>query len=160
MDYQTRPTVSVLDRLTGDDRDSSEGTAAGRTGGVHELQDAVRRDLVPLLNTRRKEHPLPVEYEECNRSLLAFGLPDFASLGLRNPDDQRRLGQAIETAIRTFEPRLSGVSVSPEPRNETDPVLRYRVDALLNVEPAPEPVSFDTVLQADTGRFLVTGKRK
>lgn len=160
MDHKTRLTVSVLDRLIGVDRDSSEGTAAGRLGGVHELQAAVRGDLVALLNTRRKEHPIPVEYEQCNTSLLVFGLPDFTSLGLRDPGDQRRLGQAIETAIRTFEPRLSAVSVSPEPRNEIDAVLRYRVDALLNIEPAPEPITFDTVLQADTGRFLVAGKRK
>ena len=106
------------------------------------------------------EHPIPPEFEQCNTSLLAFGLPDFSALSLRSPADQQRLGLAIDTAIRTFEPRLSRVSVSPEPRDELDPVLRYRVEAMLDIEPAPELITFDTVLQADTGRFLVTGQRK
>jgi hypothetical protein len=30
----------------------------------------------------------------------------------------------------------------------------------LDVEPVPEPIAFDTVLRADTGRFLVTGQKK
>jgi len=157
---QTRVNLSVLDRLVDFDPESSEETPASRLSGVPVLRDAVRRDLVSLLNTRRKEHPLRPEFEQCNTSLLAFGLPDFILLNLRSPSDQRRLGQAIETAIRTFEPRLSGVSVSLEPRHEVDPVLRYRVEALLDIEPAPEPITFDTVLQADTGRFSVTGQNK
>ncbi len=160
VDSQTRVNLSVLDRLIDLDPDSSEEVAPSQLRTLHELKDALWRDLSALLNTRRKEHPIAPEFEQCNTSLLVFGLPDFTPLSLRSPGDQQRLGLAIDTAIRTFEPRLSGVSVSPEPRNELDPVLRYRVEALLDIEPAPEPITFDTVLQADTGQFLVRGQRK
>ncbi len=160
IDLQTRITPSVLERLINSGAGSGTGPTASRLSGVRELQDAVRRDLIPLLNTRRKEQPIPQDYLQCNQSLLVFGLPDFSAFSLRSPGDQRRLGQAIEAAIRTFEPRLSEVTVICEPRNELDSLLKFRVEALLNVEPAPEPVTFDTVLQADTGRFSVTGQRK
>jgi type VI secretion system protein ImpF len=150
--------VSFFDRLI--NPDSNEQTAPGRLSGVDALLDTVRRDLALLLNTRRKEYPIPREFEQCNKSLLVFGLPDFTAFSLRNPGDQRKLARAIETAMRRFEPRLSGVSVTPEARNELDPILRFRVEALLDVQPAPEPIAFDTVLQADTGRFLVTGQKR
>jgi type VI secretion system protein ImpF len=59
-----------------------------------------------------------------------------------------------------FEPRLSSVSVTAEPRNELDPTLKFRVEALLEIEPAPESITFDTVLEGDSGKFSVTGKNK
>src|SRR6516162_4504881 len=158
LDSQTRVNLSVLDRLIDLDPSSSHEDAPSRMRSVRELKDALWRDLNALLNTRRMEHPFSSDFKECNTSLLVFGLPDFTPLSLRSPDDQQRLGEAIETAIRTFEPRLSEVSVSPEPRNELDPILRYRVEAVLDIEPAPEPISFDTVLEADTGQFSVTGR--
>jgi len=157
IESQTRINLSVLDRLIDLDPGSSVEATPYRLHSLRDLKDTLWRDLNALLNTRRMEHPISPEFKECNKSLLLFGLPDFTLLSLRSPGDQRRLGQAIETAIRTFEPRLSAVSVSPEPRNELDPVMRFRVEALLQVEPAPEPISFDTVLKADTGKFLVTG---
>jgi predicted component of type VI protein secretion system len=33
--------------------------------------------------------------------------------------------------------------------------LKFRIEANLDVEPAPEPVSFDTVLQMGSGEFRV-----
>ena len=157
---QTRVNLSVLDRLIDLDPDSREEVAPSQTRTLRELKDALWRDLNALLNTRRKEHPMALEFEQCNTSLLVFGLPDFTPLSLRSTGDQKRLGLAIETAIQTFEPRLSGVSVTAETRNELDPVLRFRVEALLEIEPAPEAISFNTVLEGDTGRFLVTGQKK
>jgi type VI secretion system protein ImpF len=36
--------------------------------------------------------------------------------------------------------------------------LRFRIDALLRVDPAPEPVTFDAVLQLNTQQYLVKGQ--
>ena len=49
------------------------------------------------------------------------------------------------------------VTVTVEAPLETDPALRFRVDAMLRIEPAPEPVSFETLLQPESGRFVVMG---
>ena len=42
--------------------------------------------------------------------------------------------------------------------DESDPTMRFRVDALLQIEPAPEPVSFETVLPQGTSHFLIVGE--
>jgi type VI secretion system protein ImpF len=36
--------------------------------------------------------------------------------------------------------------------------LQFRIDALLRVDPAPEPVVFDTVLEPATGAVVVRGE--
>jgi type VI secretion system protein ImpF len=52
------------------------------------------------------------------------------------------------------------VSVTLQARDDLEPSLRFRVDALLRIDPAPEPVAFDTVLQPDVGRFVVVGEAR
>ena len=46
------------------------------------------------------------------------------------------------------------------PSGEVDSALRFRVDAQLKIEPEPEPVSFDTVLEADTSHFHVVSETR
>jgi len=58
-----------------------------------------------------------------------------------------------------FEPRLSGVRVSiattdEEGRRE----LRFVIDGLLRMEPSPEQVVFDTVLEVTSATFEVRGE--
>jgi type VI secretion system protein ImpF len=65
---------------------------------------------------------------------------------------------AIEKAIEIFEPRFVGLRVHLEPVDPLDKQLRFRIEANLNVEPAPEPVVFDTVLQSGNGEFAVIEK--
>ncbi|MGH8059965.1 MAG: type VI secretion system baseplate subunit TssE, partial [Candidatus Entotheonellia bacterium] len=57
--------------------------------------------------------------------------------------------------ITTFEPRLSQVHVTLEPPRPHDRTLRFRVEAVLLVEPAPEPVTFDTLLRLNTQEYVV-----
>jgi len=61
----------------------------------------------------------------------------------------------IEEAIGIFEPRLQDVNVSVEPVLTGERALRFRIDANLVVDPAPEPISFDTTLQLVNGEYRV-----
>ena len=57
----------------------------------------------------------------------------------------------IEETIRRFEPRFLSVRVTlidAEDRLET--TLRLRIEAVLHAEPAPEPVTFDTLVDPAT----------
>ena len=45
-----------------------------------------------------------------------------------------------------------------EPVSSTDRELRFKVEAFLNVEPTPEPVVFDTVLELGSGDFQINEK--
>ncbi|HLE61860.1 MAG TPA: GPW/gp25 family protein, partial [Pyrinomonadaceae bacterium] len=60
-----------------------------------------------------------------------------------------------EEAVRRFEQRLDNVVVSVEPVKSTERILRFRIDAHLRIDPAPEPITFDTVLQLGNGEYTV-----
>jgi len=156
--FEGRITLSVLDRLTDHAPGSPQDPPFSRLQAMRALKAALWRDLTFLLNTRRREEEVPEEFNEANQSLLTFGLPDFSRYSLKNPSDVSRLRRAIEGAIRRFEPRLEKVTVAFDQPEETAPALHFRVDALLRVDPAPEPVSFETLLQPDSGHIVVVGE--
>ena len=155
--FEARVTPSLLDRLTDHAPSTRVENPLSRSQALRALKASLWRDLSALLNTKRREEEVPEEFTEANRSLLTYGLPDFSSYSLKSPSDQIRLRRALESAIRRFEPRLEKVTVTVEAPLETDPALRFRVDAMLRIEPAPEPVSFETLLQPESGRFVVMG---
>jgi type VI secretion system protein ImpF len=147
---------SLLDRLIDDEPEASQGPSSDRVHDLRDLKEHVARDLENMLNTRREAlDDLPEEFVETSQSLLVYGLPDFSSFNLLSPDDRNRLCRAIERAIATFEPRLQRPGVKMETPNQNERVLRFRVEALLRIEPAPEPVVFDTILQLGTQQYLV-----
>jgi type VI secretion system protein ImpF len=123
------------------------------------LKQAVTRDVESLLNTRQEMlEELPSEFAELRRSLVTYGLPDFTTLSLLNPHDHNRIRRALEQAIATFEPRLTRVRVSLEAPRQHEPTLRFHIAALLRLEPAPEPVAFDAMLQLHTLEYVVRGR--
>jgi type VI secretion system protein ImpF len=156
-DNEIRVTLSVLDRLVDYEPEKSREAAMSRTKSLRYLKDTVKRDLEWLLNTRQSAGKLPPNLKELNKSLAAYGLPDFSNVGLKNDGDRNRLSRALEAVIEIFEPRLKDVTVSLEPRGETERILHFRIDGRLKVEPAPEPVTFDTALDVNSGQYNVKG---
>lgn len=144
---------SVLDRLL------DNGEQAGAAGFSDELvlfREYVRRDLEWLLNTRRTFLTASDDYPELQRSLYHYGFPDVTSLGRDSPDTRARLVTRLEETIATFEPRLTNVRVllqenAPNARRE----LRFVVHGMLQVDPVPLRVSFDTVLDRSSGDVAV-----
>jgi type VI secretion system protein ImpF len=90
-------------------------------------------------------------------SAWSYGLADLSASSLTSAVDRERLRLAIEAAIRRFEPRLQGVEVTPVEARASDRSIRFRIDAMLRVDPAPEPVTFDSMLQLTTKAFHVRG---
>ena len=147
---------SLLDRLLDDRPGVSSEPVASRAQNVRTLKRSLARDIEALLNTRREAlDPLPEDFVELQRSLLIYGLPDFTSFNLIGTDDRARIRRSLEDAITTFEPRLDRVRVSLDPPREHERALRFRVDALLRLDPAPEPVMFDMVLRLNTQEYVV-----
>jgi type VI secretion system protein ImpF len=154
-DNEVRVVVSVLDRLIDYEPEITREPIASRSKSLRQLKQAVRRDLEWLLNTRQIAGGLPPELKETVDSVMSYGLPDFTHLSMENADDQKFIKREIEETIRRFEQRLESVSVSIEPVRSTDRLLRFRIDARLKVDPAPEPITFDTVLQLGSGQYTV-----
>lgn len=148
---------SILDRLVAREGDLPGEAQIGAARGVARAKDSVKRDLEWLLNCKQSLplSDLPAESSELAQSVLTYGLPDFTTATLNNPRDQSRIRQAVEDAIRIFEPRLADVQVHIEPARETDRSLRFRIEAKLRADPSPVPVTFDSVLQLGTMAFQV-----
>lgn len=152
-------------------RDAAADVAGGKPGlvfivdsalgsyGIRELKRAVARDLEALLNTRQEAlEELPESLEEVRRSLVTYGLPDFTSASLLSPRDRARIRRALEDTIAAFEPRIERVRITLEESERSERAMHFRVEGWLRIEPSPEPVAFDTVLQLTTREYTVQGR--
>jgi type VI secretion system protein ImpF len=143
---------SIIDRLI--DADSA-GTAWRRGYGVEEMVAAVHRDLEDLLNTRTTDTGIPDSYTEVHRSIVGYGLPDLISLNAVTASQREEIGRVIESVVERHEPRLRDVHARLlDPGDGKERSVRFRIDARLSVDPAPE-VAFDTVLELTTGHYSV-----
>jgi type VI secretion system protein ImpF len=138
---------SVLDRLIDLEPKSSAEAPNSNYGSLGDVKNAVRRDLEWLLNTRRMVSGLAGDLQELKKSIVNYGIPDITGVDIENKMVGKTLRHEIEEAIRTFEPRFLDVSVTMEPVSATDRQIRLRIEAKLDVDPVPEPMVFDTVLQ-------------
>jgi type VI secretion system protein ImpF len=123
---------------------------------VRLLKQGICRDLEWLLNTRRVAEMPDESARELNKSVFVFGLPDFTSYSLSSAKDQSKLLRALQAAVKTFEPRLANVRItSADVVSAGSRTLRFRIDGLLMMDPAPEHVSFDTALELTSGEYKV-----
>ncbi|HKD92271.1 MAG TPA: type VI secretion system baseplate subunit TssE [Terriglobales bacterium] len=152
----TTVTVSVLDRLIDREPSASAEPPLGHAAAERLLRASVKRDLEWLLNTRRIAVPPSENMTELNRSVYCYGLPDFTAYGVRSGGDRAMLLSSLAQAIRLYEPRLTDVRVVPaEEDNGSVHRLHFRIEAMLKMDPAPEPISFDTVLELNSGGYQI-----
>ena len=155
---EIRITPSIVDRLLDFEPRVSSEAPKSRSQGLRELKQSVRRDLEWLLNTRHSAEKVPDGLEEVNKSIAVYGLPDFTGLSSKNIDDRKSLIRNIETALKTFEPRFMNLKVALVESDEQERGVKFQIQAILRIEPTPEPVVFDTVLQVGSGEFKVEEK--
>lgn len=150
---------SVLDRLMDFDPGVSTEPPQSRAQLLRELRASVRRDLELLLNTRQRFAEVPPDYTEAAKSILTYGLADFSGAGPSGTKERQEICRKIEMVIRRNEPRLLAVKVDlVTDADPLDRTLRFRIDALMRADPAPEPVVFDTVMEPTTTTFTVGGE--
>lgn len=153
-------TLPLLDRLTDLDPKTRSEPGLTRAQSVRMLKTALRRDLEWLFNTRANHDlPPPTELPEVFKSVINYGLPDFTNLSFSTVRDRNKLLRQLEVAITMFEPRLVGVQVRiVESDMELSKSVRFQIDGFLKMDPAPEHVSFDTVLDIPSGDYQVKGE--
>src|ERR1035438_2526340 len=134
-------TQSVLDRLIDREPASNSEAAPTRAQSVRQLKVSLRRDLEWLLNSRRTPEAAGSEFQELERSLYNFGLPDVTSLSWDSARDRGRLARMIEQALTTFEPRLTAIRVvAVEASAGAQHVMRFQIEGMLDMDPSPEHI--------------------
>ena len=67
-----------------------------------------------------------------------------------------QLVRRIEEAVTLFEPRLADVKITVTDTDEDGTrQLRFLIEGMLNMEPNPEQVAFDTVLDTMNCNFEI-----
>jgi type VI secretion system protein ImpF len=152
-----RAQLPLLDRLIDDAPDTQRDAVMSAAEAVAILRRSVRRDIEALLNARRRWRSWPQGYAELAQSPVGYGIIDFAAGAFNNPEERDRLRLQIEQTIRRFEPRLAQVRVILiDADNDTlEATLRLRIEGLLRVEPAPEPIVFDTLVDPATAEVQI-----
>jgi len=144
-----RVRLPLLDRLLDADPGATQDPPQSAATALDTLRIAVRRDLEALLNARRRRWPLPTTTPELAVSPLGYGIPDATSGSYALPEKRAALAEEVERVVRRFEPRLQSVRVALiEGGSDLDRTLRLRVDAMLRTDPIPEPISFETLIEA------------
>ena len=153
-------TNSVLDRLLDFEPGSEVENPPSRAQSVRQLKSSVRRDLECLLNTRRIPD-VPddrLELGMVRESIYLYGLPDLSSLTMANSADRNLLKRIVTDAVKIFEKRLSQVRVDlVDSTTAGSSGVRLRIDAMLRMDPVPEPISFDSVIDLKGGECRLTG---
>lgn len=151
-------TPSVWDRLMAAGEPTARERGAGRLSAKH-FKAAVAHDLENLLNTRVALPPDMLNgFPACRKSILNFGLVDFAALCLSSSDDRRLICAHLVEAIRRFEPRLSDVSAEVG-FGGTVNQLDFIISATLKADTS-ERLELNATLQPSTLRYVVAPSRR
>jgi type VI secretion system protein ImpF len=160
MQVAQRAQLPLLDRLIDEAPDMAHDPPLALAAAIDMLRRSVRRDIEALLNARRRWRSWPSGYTELAESPVGYGISDFAAGAFNDPAQRDHLRFQIERAVRRFEPRLAEVRVVLlDADNTLDATLRLRIEGMLRVEPAPEPIAFDTLVDAATAEVLVKSNR-
>ena len=112
-----------------------------------------------LLNTRWRCVSWPPNLDELDLSLLNYGIPDCTGTNLGVAANQEEFRRILQQVIERFEPRLRNVRVKLISGDlAVDRTLRFRIDAVLQADPAPEPVTFQSSLEPNSGAIEVKGE--
>ena len=142
-----RVQLPLLERLIDDAPDRERDPPMSAAEALQALRQSVRRELEALLNARRCWRSPPAELTGLAGSPVGFGIPDFAAGVFNNQAERNRLRQEVEATIRLFEPRFLSVRVHLIDEDQRlDAALRLRIEAVLHADPAPEQVTFDTII--------------
>lgn len=149
-------TPDLFDRLLG--QPLRNGVVVARLN-LEELKDAVARDLEALLNTRSTiQDGALAAFPECGKSMVGYGLCDFADRSLSSPTDRAHICTCIEQTIERHEPRLLDAKAVLEMRDDAAPSvnrLSFSITAVLVGSRSQEPVNFDAVLQPSTLQYSI-----
>ena len=106
----------------------------------------------------RPSIPPPTPPARLARSVYQYGFADISSKSVLSGRDHSDLVREMESAIAVFEPRLKRARVRMEPvEGISYRALKFVIEGLLCMDPAPEPVRFDTVLELGKGEYEIKG---
>lgn len=157
------PTPSLIDRLSNEEPDYFE-VGDGETNPLRRqmqktkikdaqrrYEDAVRRDLEWLFNTRRVKDDRLVNYPQVQSSVYYYGLPDLNSEDPSRVHDRDEFLRNMEEAIARFDHRLQEIHIELVPAANGTHILQFQIAGIVLMDPVPAEVAFQTQVDPVSG---------
>lgn len=121
------------------------------------LKAAVAYDLEGLLNTRVAiPDGIFAQYPLARKSVLNYGLTDFADMCLTSDEDRKILSASVTEAIARFEPRLANVTAEAFIESGATNQLKFVIVGTLVQPMASEQVRFDAMLRPSNLHYSIS----
>jgi len=122
------------------------------------VRDEVLKDLTMLVNTIALESTIDLgDFSHVRSSILNFGIPEIASRTMEERGFDA-IGAELATALKTYEPRLVGGSITVEHDATVaaaDLSLRLVVRGDLRCQPVNVPVEFIADVELATRKIVI-----
>jgi type VI secretion system protein ImpF len=150
---------SLFTRLIDDDpKRAKDGTLQERIL-VEKLKESIRRDLVALLNTRKKFTYFPACLKELNFSSISYGIKDFSSYLIFTKERQEQFCTDLENTVLLYDNRLSDIRVTLDmPKALYQGNLLITLEATLILKKKPCPFMAQLVLNLKNSLFEIKGR--
>lgn len=156
MSSQHKLLPSLLDRLLDDSPHQSAEASSQRLSSLADYKASIVRDLEILVNTRQSLVANELEdFANLQGSILDYGMPDFTSKSVLDPQDRLLIQRQLERAITVGDRRFRSVKVQLLAQQTGHRMLTFRIDAVLRLQDISRHVSFDAVLQVNTQEYKV-----
>lgn len=151
-------TPGLFDRLDDDSERTTGSKHDARARALDEVRRSVTRDLQALLNTRSAlSQEVLGPYPAVSRSIVNYGLIDFAGMGMNSDTDQQEICKAVRLAIERHEPRLCKVAVTLRATKGAINRVDFVITAWLKNAPLTEPMSFNAAFCPSLQQYSIDG---
>jgi type VI secretion system protein ImpF len=147
---------SILDRLIDEAPELTQEASDAQGISIDVIRSNVSRDLEDLLNTRISWVFVPERFGRVRNSIITYGIPDLNNVVLDSRRSIDWLAGQIAESITKFDTRLSRVRVIVENLESESHELKFRIDAVLDIDPEPINVQFAPFLDMVRRQFKVS----
>lgn len=152
-------TASIWDRLMASGTPAAGAAASSPT--LDTVKAAVARDLENLLNTRLAIVPeLLAPFPACRKSILNYGLRDFAAMCLTSSEDRSLICASLKAAIERHEPRLRRVSAIVILERGATNFLDFAIAGTLTLGGIEQRIELSAVFQPSSLRYAIAPARR
>lgn len=127
-----------------------------RRSGPAELELCVRHDLQALLNARRPPDSFTDGFLELPRSVINFGIRDYAFSVMEDRAQRESVARHIEAIVAAFEPRLTNIRVESQDPSQMETVVHFRIFARLRGPHGEAESDFENSFEWTTGHHEVS----
>lgn len=124
------------------------------------LKALLAEDLAALLNTIDLESAAPELIEDLphvKASILNYGLSDLSDRTIDETYKIDAIRHELETALKSFEPRLlpHTMRIERDKENEEELTIRFVIRSDMRADPVPSSIEFVTEVELDSGEIRI-----